>query len=100
MIIMVYNASEVRFEFDETDITVTGVNKNTTVTIEDVDIVVTVKGTLSAIGSLSKDDLTITADVTGLYNGSHTVELTITTDVEGVDIAESDPSSVVIVLEM
>jgi YbbR domain-containing protein len=100
MHVKVFNASEVSFEFDETDITVTGVNENTTVTIEDVSIVVTAKGTLSAIGSLTKDDLIITADVTGLYNGSHTVQLNITTNVEGVDIAESDPSSVVIVLEM
>ncbi|MBQ1630247.1 MAG: hypothetical protein II099_02255 [Firmicutes bacterium] len=100
MRVKVFNASEVSFEFDETDITVTGVNENTTVTIEDVEIVVTAKGTLSAIGSLTKDDLIITADVTGLYNGSHTVQLNITTNVEGVDIAESDPSSVVIVLEM
>ena len=100
MRVKVFNASEVSFEFDETDITVTGVNENTTVTIEDVSIVVTAKGTLSAIGSLTKDDLIITADVTGLYNGSHTVQLNITTNVEGVDIAESDPSSVVIVLEM
>ena len=100
MHVKVFNASEVSFEFDETDITVTGVNENTTVTIEDVEIVVTAKGTLSAIGSLTKDDLIITADVTGLYNGSHTVQLNITTNVEGVDIAESDPSSVVIVLEM
>ncbi len=100
MRVKVFNASEVSFEFDETDITVTGANENTTVTIEDVEIVVTAKGTLSAIGSLTKDDLIITADVTGLYNGSHTVQLNITTNVEGVDIAESDPSSVVIVLEM
>ena len=100
MRVKVFNASEVSFEFDETDITVTGVNENTTVTIEDVEIMVTAKGTLSAIGSLTKDDLIITADVTGLYNGSHTVQLNITTNVEGVDIAESDPSSVVIVLEM
>lgn len=96
----VLNASEVSFAFNETDIIVTGVNKNTTVTIEDVEIIVTVKGTLSAIGSLTKDDLEITADVTGLYNGSHTVELKITTDVEGVDIAKAEPNSVVIVLEM
>ena len=100
MTVMVYNASEVSFEFDETDITVTGVNEWTTVTIEDVEIVVTVKGTFSAIGSLTKDDIVITADVTGLYNGSHTVKLNITTDVEGVDIAMSDPDSVVIELEM
>ena len=96
----VLNASEVSFAFNETDIIVTGVNKNTTVTIEDVEIIVTVKGTLSAIGSLTKDDLEITADVTGLYNGSHTVEFKITTDVEGVDIAKAEPNSVVIVLEM
>ncbi|MBQ7702746.1 MAG: hypothetical protein IJT40_00060 [Firmicutes bacterium] len=96
----VLNASEVSFAFNETDIIVTGVNKNTTVTIEDVEIIVTVKGTLSAIGSLTKDDLEITADVTGLYNGSQTVELKITTDVEGVDIAKAEPNSVVIVLEM
>jgi len=100
MRVKVFNASEVSFEFDETDITVTGVNENTTVTIEDVEIVVTAKGTLSAIGSLTKDDLIITADVTGLYNGSHTVQLNITTNVEGVDIAEAEPASVVIVLEM
>ena len=99
MAVTVYNASEVSFEFDETDITVTGVNENTTVTIENVEIVVTVKGTFSAIGSLSKDDLVITADVTGLYNGSHVVKLKISTDVSGVDIAQADPDSVVIVLE-
>ena len=100
MEVKVYNASEVSFEFDETDITVTGVSENTTVTIEDVEIVVTAKGTFSAIGSLTKNDLVITADVTGLYNGSHTVKLNITTKVSGVDIALADPSSVVIDLEM
>lgn len=100
MQVIVYNASEVSFEFDETDITVTGVSEYTTVTIEDVEILVTAKGTFSAIGSLTKKDLVITADVTGLYNGSHTVELKITSKVPGVDIAQADPSSVVIKLEM
>ncbi|MCR5182810.1 MAG: hypothetical protein K6D56_07270 [Clostridia bacterium] len=100
MQVIVYNASEVSFEFDETDITVTGVSEYTTVTIEDVEILVTAKGTFSAIGSLTKKDLVITADVTGLYSGSHTVELKITSKVPGVDIAQADPSSVVIELEM
>lgn len=100
MQVIVYNASEVSFEFDETDITVTGVSEYTTVTIEDVEILVTAKGTFSAIGSLTKKDLVITADVTGLYSGSHTVELKITSKVPGVDIAQADPSSVVIKLEM
>jgi YbbR domain-containing protein len=100
MQVIVYNASEVSFEFDETDITVTGVSEYTTVTIEDVEILVTAKGTFSAIGSLTKKDLVITADVTGLYSGSHTVELKITSKVPGVDIAQAEPSSVVIKLEM
>ena len=91
-----YNSGAGEFQFDETNIDVIGVGEGRSVIIHEVDIAVTVKGLQTVINSLQPEDLQLTADVEGLKDGTHTVDLKIDTLLDGIDLVEANPSQVVI----
>ena len=97
--ITVYNAGTVVISFDEKDINVTGVGKDRSAKISDVNIKVTVKGISTVINALTKDNFVLTADVTGLEEGTNSVSIKVTCDLEGVDTAVPDPGTVEIEIE-
>ena len=97
--ITVYNAGTVVLDFDEKDINVTGVGKDRSAKISDVNIKVTVKGISTVINALTKDNFVLTADVTGLEEGTNSVSIKVTCDLEGVDTAVPDPGTVDIEIE-
>ncbi len=97
--ITVYNAGTVVLNFDEKDINVTGVGKDRSAKISDVNIKVTVKGISTVINALTKDNFVLTADVAGLEEGTNSVSIKVTCDLEGVDTAVPDPGTVEIEIE-
>ena len=99
VLVTVINAETAVFEFDETDINVTGVGEGLSVKITDLDIEVTAKGIATVIGTLTKDNFTLTADITGMEDGTYSVDLTVTCSLEGVDSITADPEQVEITIE-
>ena len=97
--ITVYKAGTGVISFDEKDINVTGVGKDRSAKISDVNIKVTVKGISTVINALTKDNFVLTADVTGLEEGTNSVSIKVTCDLEGVDTAVPDPGPVEIEIE-
>ena len=99
MQVTVYNAGTAEFNFDETDINITGVGEGRSAKIHDVNIKVTVKGLSTVISSLTKANFTLSADATELERGTHTVKLKVTSDLAGIDIITADPDKIAIDVE-
>lgn len=97
--VTVVNAETKVFDFDETDINVTGVGTDRSVVIKDLDIKITAKGMATVIETLTKESFDLTADISELDAGTHSVELKVACSVDGVDSIKADPESVEITIE-
>ena len=97
--VTVYNAGTVTLDFNENDINVTGIGTGRSAKISNVNIRITVKGRSTVINALVKENFMITADVTGLEDGTNSVKLKAICDFEGVDSVTVEPENVVIEIE-
>lgn len=97
--ITVYNAGTLTLDFDEKDINVTGIGTGRSAKISDVSIRITVKGRSTVINALTKDNFILTADVSGLQDGTNSVKLKAVCDQEGVDSVTAEPANVLIEIE-
>ena len=94
--VTVYNAGTSEFNFDENDISITGVDEGQTVKIHDADITVSVKGMSTVVNTITKEDFTLTADASGLESGTHTIDLIVQNDMMGIDSIEANPDKITI----
>ena len=97
--VTVINAETMVFDFNETDIDVTGVGTGRSVKIENLNIKVTVKGISTVIQALTKDNFSLSADISDLDVGTHSVELKVMCGIEGVDSIKCDPEKIDITIE-
>ncbi len=97
--VTVYNAGTVTLDFNENDINVTGIGTGRSAKISSVNIKITVKGRSTVINALTKDNFILTADVTGLEDGTNSVKLKAVCDYEGVDTVTTEPENVLIEIE-
>ena len=74
------------FTFSENDVAISGVSENMSATVESVKIKVTVTALSDAMKEISAEDFLLTADVTGLEAGSHSVSLVCTCEKEYTDM--------------
>lgn len=74
------------FTFSENDVAISGVSENMSATVESVDIKVTVTALSDAMEEISAEDFQLTADVTGLEAGNHSVSLVCTCSKEYTDM--------------
>lgn len=86
------------FEFHETDIIANGIEEGTTVTISKVTIKVSVAGQSTVLNSLTKDDINLSIDSTGLYWGTYVVDLNISCNKE-TSLLEADVKEVEVYVE-
>ncbi|MBR6473248.1 MAG: hypothetical protein IKS99_05965 [Firmicutes bacterium] len=96
MDVAVYNAGVGEFVFNETNVNIVGIDEKSSITIHEVEIKVTVKGTATAVNSLTEDDFILSADASDLTTGTHTVELEVVTDDTGLDSIEFRPHKITI----
>ncbi len=97
--VTVVNAETRTFDFNETDINVTGVGTDRSVVIQNLDIKVTAKGMADFIDALTNDSFDLTADISDLEVGTHSVELKVTCSVDGVDSIKCEPEKIEITIE-
>lgn len=97
--VTVVNAETRTFDFNETDINVTGVGTDRSVVIQNLDIKVTAKGMADFIDALTNDSFDLTADISDLEAGTHSVELKVTCSVDGVDSIKCEPEKIEITIE-
>lgn len=97
--VTVINAETMVFDFSETDINVTGVGTDRSVVIKELDIKVTAKGISTVIDTLTKENFDLTADISDLDVGTHSVELKVACSVDGVDSIKAEPEFVEITIE-
>ena len=74
------------FTFSENDVAISGVSENMSATVESVKIKVAVTALSDAMKEISAEDFLLTADVTGLEAGSHSVSLVCTCEKEYTDM--------------
>ncbi|MBO5994837.1 MAG: hypothetical protein J6Q41_04935 [Firmicutes bacterium] len=96
MEVAVYNAGVAEFDFDETYVNIVGIDESSTVSIHEIDITVKVKGVYAVVNSLTKEDLTLTANASDLTNGTHTVLVKVDVDKTGIDLIEVKPQKITI----
>lgn len=94
--VTVYNAGTTEMTFDATDINITGVGEGRSVKIHDVKIRATVKGLSTVTSSLSKSNFNLSADVSDIEDGTHTIDLKITSDMTGVDLIIPNPDKITV----
>ena len=97
--VTVVNAETRTFDFNETDINVTGVGTDRSVVIQNLDIKVTAKGMADFIDALTNESFDLTADISELEAGTHSVELKVTCSVDGVDSIKCEPEKIEITIE-
>jgi len=97
--VTVYNAGTVTLDFTENDINVTGIGTGRSAKISNVNIKLTVKGRSTVINALTKENFILTADVTGLEDGTNSVKLKAVCEFEGVDSVTVEPENVLIEIE-
>ena len=97
--VTVVNAETRTFDFNETDINVTGVGTDRSVVIQNLDIKVTAKGMADIIDALTNESFDLTADISELEAGTHSVELKVTCSVDGVDSIKCEPEKIEITIE-
>jgi YbbR domain-containing protein len=97
--VTVYNAGTVTLDFTENDINVTGIGTGRSAKISNVNIKLTVKGRSTVINALTKENFILTADVTGLEDGTNSVKLKAVCEFEGVDSVTAEPENVLIEIE-
>ncbi len=74
------------FTFSENDVAISGISEDMAATVESVKIKVTVTALSDAIKEISAEDFLLSADVTGLEAGSHSVRLVCTCEKEYTDM--------------
>ncbi len=74
------------FTFSENDVAISGISENMSATVESVKIKVTVTALSDAMKEISAEDFQLTADVTGLEAGDHSVRLVCTCSKEYTDM--------------
>ncbi len=97
--VTVINAETVVFDFNETDINVTGVGTDRSIVIQNLNIKVTAKGMSTSVETLTKENFEITADISDLDIGTHSVELNVNCDQDGIDSIKCEPEKVEITIE-
>ena len=97
--VTVYNAGTVTLDFNENDINVTGIGSGRSARIANVNLKITVKGRSTVINALTKENFILSADVTGLEDGTNSVKLKAVCDLEGVDSVTAEPENVLIEIE-
>ena len=97
--VTVYNAGTVILDFNENDINVTGIGSGRSARIANVNLKITVKGRSTVINALTKENFILSADVTGLEDGTNSVKLKAVCDLEGVDSVTAEPENVLIEIE-
>ena len=97
--VTVYNAGTVTLDFNENDINVTGIGSGRSARIANVNLKITVKGRSTVINALTKENFILSADVTGLEDGTISVKLKAVCDLEGVDSVTAEPENVLIEIE-
>lgn len=97
--VTVYNAGTVTLDFNENDINVTGIGSGRSARIANVNLKITVKGRSTVINALTKENFILSADVTGLDDGTNSVKLKAVCDLEGVDSVTAEPENVLIEIE-
>lgn len=78
--VMVVGMETKQLTYNESDITIEGLDENMTAELEEADIAVNVKGKGTVIKSLNKTDFVLSVDVSGLEPGTHEIELKCITD--------------------
>ena len=97
--VTVINAETRTFDFNETNINVTGVGTDRSVVIQNLDIKITAKGMSTVIETLTNDSFELTADISDLEVGTHSVELKVTCAQDGVDSIKCEPEKIDITIE-
>ena len=97
--VTVYNAGTVTLDFNENDINVTGIGSGRSARIANVNLKITVKGRSTVINALTKENFILSADVTGLEDGTNSVKLKAVCNLEGVDSVTAEPENVLIEIE-
>ena len=97
--VTVINAETRTFDFNETNINVTGVGTDRSVVIQNLDIKITAKGMSTVIETLTNDSFELTADISDLEVGTHSVELNVTCAQDGVDSIKCEPEKIDITIE-
>lgn len=87
--------STAEFTFSGNEITIEGLHDNMSADISG-SITVTAKGQIDKVNALTKGNITLKVDVSGLEAGTHTVG--VTADADGVEL-ELSPSSVEVTIE-
>ena len=66
------------FTFTENDVVLSGIREDATAVVENVKIKVTITAKPEEMSSITEDDFSLGADISGLEEGSHTVKLSCT----------------------
>ena len=96
MEVAVYNAAVQEFTFNENNVNIVGIDETSSVKIHEIDIVVTIKGMASVVNNITEDELTLTADATDLLTGTHTVDVKVALEKNGIDSIEVKPKKITI----
>lgn len=96
--ITVTGADTREFEFNESDIEIEGFEEDMMPYAESISVTVKISGNASAVEAISKKDITLSVDVSGLNEGKHIVPLKCVCENKTLDL-EYNPAEVVIVVE-
>ena len=83
------------FTFAGNEIQIEGLQEGLNASISD-SVQVSISGAASSVSDLTKDNITVMVDVTGLYEGEHSVPVSVTA--EGNATVETSPSTVKVVI--
>lgn len=86
------------FDFTENDIVLEGVGENSILTVENVNVKVSVSGNTEVVDQITKDDFRLYANVEGLAPGTHLVELKCVCENKGLE-TEYNPSEIKVIIE-